>query len=268
MPDFERLQENFEKMLDKSKAHKKPTAPKPFNFTDTSKTPKVDYLDLENDMRRKEVELRIMREKNEQNLSKMRQNMKQSDGMGNSTFSSGPMFETGSGLQVNATRKVLDQSEHNRKKALEKRDAEKKKRDADEARKKREREIADEVRANIRHENVHHDAEVQKSKQAKHWQTEKWISDYETDKGGVPKVVPWNEKVKEFDMKNKEKGPLLARVAEGPMKKRKDLEKMKVLLRVYDIYKKNREPNVEKQFTKEDWNMVQDGLILRGMGKI
>jgi hypothetical protein len=52
------------------------------------------------------------------------------------------------------------------------------------------------------------------------------------------------------------------------MKRQQDLNKMKTLLHVYDIYKKNRQPDMEKRFTKDDWNLVQDGLVLRKMGKI
>ena len=210
VPDFERLQENFEAMLGKSKASRKPTKPAPFNFTDTSKTPKVDYLDLENDMRRKEVELRLMREKNEHNLMKMRKNMEGGSGGLNTTNFSQVTHpdrnsESTNQFSINATKKVLDHFELNRRKAIDKREQDKQKADQLDERKKREREIADDVRANIRHENAEHDAKMELSKEAKTWRTEKFPSDYKEKK------VAWPEKVKEMDMKIKEKGTMLSR---------------------------------------------------------
>ena len=42
---------------------------------------------------------------------------------------------------------------------------------------------------------------------------------------------------------------------------------MKNLLKIYDLFVKNKAKDIKKQFSKEDWNTLQDAIELRKMGK-
>ena len=56
VPNFAKQHDVFTRMLDKVKSNKKTTVPKPFGFEESKRTPKIDYMELENDMIRKERE--------------------------------------------------------------------------------------------------------------------------------------------------------------------------------------------------------------------
>lgn len=73
MPDFERAHEHFQTMLDKKRSHKKPTQVAPFNFEAAKKIPDINYLENDNELLRKAKELQLMREKNERNFQKIKE---------------------------------------------------------------------------------------------------------------------------------------------------------------------------------------------------
>lgn len=73
MPDFVKAQRHFQMLLDKTRSHKKPTQPVPFNFEANKKIPNIHYLEGDNEQIKHDKEIQLMRQKNDQNLSRMRQ---------------------------------------------------------------------------------------------------------------------------------------------------------------------------------------------------
>ncbi|EAS00790.2 hypothetical protein TTHERM_00305630 (macronuclear) [Tetrahymena thermophila SB210] len=65
VPDFATLQKDFEEKLSQKKGEFQPTIPAPFNFQETRKAPKRDYLDKENELvkKTKEASQQVVREK-------------------------------------------------------------------------------------------------------------------------------------------------------------------------------------------------------------
>jgi len=129
-------------------------------------------------------------------------------------------------LMPNMTQKVLDQFELNRKKIVQMREKEHKKEMDKEARIKKEKETADRVRANILVVNEDHDAKIERSKQEKHMGVEKWPSDNPNAKDKL-ETVTWGQRVKEMEQNIERKGPLLERVGQDSLNKKKDLAKMR-----------------------------------------
>ena len=58
------------------------------------------------------------------------------------------------------------------------------------------------------------------------------------------------------------RGMMLDRVS-GDIKKKERLAKMEKQQKVYDIMKKQRMRDIDKQFTKEEWDLIQDAEYLR-----
>lgn len=74
VPNFEKAQKQFQRMLDKKRAFKKPTQIKEFNFTASKKVPRLDYLERENEekLREKDAQQNAMKEINSRNLERMK----------------------------------------------------------------------------------------------------------------------------------------------------------------------------------------------------
>ena len=133
MPDYDRSYANFKSMLDKTKGHKIPTRPQPFDFAESKRNTKIDYLDIDNELRKKEMDLKRLKDINDHNLSKMRDND----------------MNKSSQFQPNITAKTLAQYEITRKQAL---DRQKKQEDKDKFwndKKRKHDELSVKVRENI-----------------------------------------------------------------------------------------------------------------------
>jgi hypothetical protein len=77
MPDFVKAQRHFQLLLDKTRSHKKPTQPIPFNFEANKKIPNIHYLEGDNELIKHDKEIQHMRQRNEANLDKMRRTTSQ-----------------------------------------------------------------------------------------------------------------------------------------------------------------------------------------------
>lgn len=71
MPDFVKAQRHFQNLLDKTRSHKKPTQPMPFNFEANKKIPRIDYLENDNERIKRDKDIQLMRQKNQNNLAKV-----------------------------------------------------------------------------------------------------------------------------------------------------------------------------------------------------
>merc|ERR1711957_1002448 len=74
------------------------------------------------------------------------------------------------------------------------------------------------------------------------------------------------EKIKEMDKKVDERGHFLDRLNLNTKENKRRMN-MKNLLKIYDLFVKNKAKDIKKQFSKEDWNTLQDAIELRKMGK-
>ena len=57
VPEFARLQANFQELLDRKRSNKRPVVPKPFDFTASKRAQKREYLDQENLRTKEAVEI-------------------------------------------------------------------------------------------------------------------------------------------------------------------------------------------------------------------
>lgn len=172
MPDFDRAQRHFQALLDKKRSHKKPTQPVPFNFEQNKKIPQIHYLETDNENVRKDKEIQLLREKNDQNLAKMR--------------------ETASNSYIpDATKAYIAQVEKTKKERLERAAKEEKKRKEQQERERRYEEAAVKLRQTL--------AGVEAEKQRK--------KDEELEKAGGPgptKKEEFSQKTKEYQKKLKD----------------------------------------------------------------
>lgn len=130
MPDFVKAQRHFQMLLDKTRSHKKPTQPVPFNFEANKKIPNIHYLEGDNEKIKHAKDIQLLREKNEKNLSRMRETSSQD-------------------FVPNATKAFTVKVDHSKKERLERAAKEQKKAADQKERERRYKENAAKLRATL-----------------------------------------------------------------------------------------------------------------------